>query len=147
VEKVNSAKVLLGGVVAGIVLNGFDYFSNKYVTADAWQVVVQSRNIDPALMMGQSALIMGIVADMLLGLLLVWTYAAMRPRFGPGAGTAMASTMTIFLSITTVLSTFGGWFIPWDLFMKQAGISFVAFIAAGLAGGYLYTEGSPDDGN
>jgi len=147
VEKVNSAKVLLGGVVAGIVLNGFDYFSNEYVTADAWQVVVQSRNIDPALMMGQSAFITLIVADMLLGLLLVWTYAAMRPRLGPGAGTAMASTMTIFLSVTTILATFGGWFIPWDLFMKQAGISFVAFIAAGLTGGYLYTEGSPDDGD
>ena len=146
-EKVNSAKVLLGGVVAGIVLNGFDYFSNKYVTAEAWQAVVQSRNIDPALMMGNSAFYTVIAVDMLIGLLLVWTYAAMRPRLGPGAGTAMTATMTIFLSITAMLATFAGWFIPWDLFMKQAGISFVAFIAAGLTGGYLYTEGNPDDDN
>ena len=47
-----------------------------------------------------------IVIDFLFGILIVWTYAAMRPRFGPGPKTALIAGITLYLAVTTVLYGF-----------------------------------------
>ena len=138
--RIDVGKSVAGGVLAGIVLAGFDFVSNNFLLAEAWQNVAQRHNIDPALMGGGSALATMIVADLLLGQVLVLTYGAIRPRFGPGAGTAAIAAFLIFLSEALLLASLSGWFISWDLYFRQAVVLLVSTLAAGLAGAWVYAE-------
>ena len=76
----------------------------------------------------------------MIGQALVLTYAAIRPRFGAGPGTAAIASFLIFLPQALLLATFGGWFLPWDLYFRQATVMLVSMLAAGFAGGWVYAE-------
>ena len=86
---INASKVVIGGFAAGIVANvvGFVAFGmllGKRMEAEAAAVA-------PALAgrgMSGTAITTNVFASFVTGMLLVWLYAAMRPRFGPGATTA-----------------------------------------------------------
>ena len=47
-SKINVGKVLMGGVAAGAVLAACDFAINNFILADAWQRVLQARNVDAA---------------------------------------------------------------------------------------------------
>src|SRR5437016_9561106 len=89
---INTKKVLLGGIAAGVVLNVIDFVTNTYILAAQMKAAADA--FKPGLsdrMMTGSAITSYIVMDFVLGVLLVWTYAAIRPRFGPGC--ALLSTL------------------------------------------------------
>ena len=138
--KLNAGKVVAGGILAALVFGGFDFVSNNFLLADAWQEVAHLRNIDPAVMTGTGALATMIVIYLLLGLTIVLTYAAIRPRFGPGPGTAAIASFLIVLPMIVILAGFAPWFIPWDLWFRQSAVTFAATIVAGYAGGWVYAE-------
>ena len=138
--RINTGKAIAGGILAGIILSGFDFATNNFLLAEEWQNVARLRNIDPALMGATSVLITTIVVDLVLGQLIVGTYAAIRPRFGPGGGTAAIAAFIVFLPQALLLATFTGWFVPTPLYIRQGTVMLVSFIAAGLAGAWVYAE-------
>ena len=140
---VNTGRVILGGLVAGAVINIGDYLINNLLLAEAWQRLAQGHNIDQTVMGGTAAFATFVTIDFLLGVLLVWFYAAIRPRYGPGPSTAVIAAFGVFSAYILMLATFGGWFISWDLFIKMAGLLLVTFVAAGLVGALLYSEAPP----
>jgi predicted ABC-type sugar transport system permease subunit len=144
-SKMNVGKVLAGGVLAGIVLCVFDYVSNSFLFVDDWQTLSQRHNFDAALMSGTTALITMCVIDLVLGLLIALVYASIRPRFGPGPGTGAIASFLVFLPAALIVASFGGWFIPWDLVVRQSTVMLVGALAAGFAAGWVYAEeGDPD---
>lgn len=138
--RINVGKVVPAGILAGVVLGGFDFLSDNFLLAGDWQNVAQMRNLDPALMGGTGALVTLAVSDLLLGLALALTYAAIRPRFGAGAGTAAIAAFLIFIPRTLLLAGFAGWFIPWDLYFRQSVVMLVSMLGAGFAAGWVYAE-------
>jgi hypothetical protein len=140
VSKINIGKAAAGGVLAGVILSGLDFVINNYILAGDWQNVAHLRNIDLAVMGGPSALVVMFVVDFILGQVLVVTYAAIRPRFGPGAGTAATAAFLIFLPVGLQLATFAGLFISWELYVRQAALLLVAMIVAAIAGAWVYAE-------
>jgi len=50
---------------------------------------------------------------LLFGLLIVWVYAAIRPRLGPGPGTAVKATLVVFGASALNMATFA----PWMMFL------------------------------
>ncbi len=137
---INAGKVVAGGILAGVVLTGFDFASSNYLLANEWQNVAHLRNIDPALMGGTAALVTMLLVDFVIGQVLVLTYAAIRPRFGAGPGTAAIASFLIFLPQALLLATFGGWFLSGDLYFRQTAVMLVSVLAAGFAGGWVYAE-------
>ena len=109
--KINAGKALAGGILAAVILSGLDFVINNYILAGDWQNVARLRNIDLTTMGGTSALVLMLVVDFILGQVLVLTYAAIRPRFGPGPGTASIAAFLIFLPVGLELATFAGVFI------------------------------------
>src|SRR5215203_3613950 len=104
---INNSKVLVGGFAAGVVMFVMDYLSNGVVFADRMRA--ESNAFKPGLgdimaQMDGKTIAGYVIMDLILGGLLVWTYAAMRPRFGPGAKTAIyvALAYWIFGSIIAV---------------------------------------------
>jgi hypothetical protein len=91
--------------------------------------------------MGGSDIAKYVIMDLVLGILLVWTYAAIRPRFGPGAKTALyvGIVFWIFGLITTYgylhigMMTTGTW-ISYGL------LWLVNLILGTIAGAMVYSE-------
>ena len=83
---------------------------------------------------------------LLYGLLIVWTYAAVRPRLGPGPGTAVISAFAVFLATGLIYVSFGDWFLSWNMVIRVSVMALVSMLAGGLAGAYLYQEEDGSDG-
>jgi hypothetical protein len=141
---INTQKVLIGGIAAGVVMNIIDFVSNMYILGD--RMKAESEAFKPGLsdqMMSSSTMVSYIVMDFVLGILLVWTYAAIRPRFGPGLKTATYAALLfwvlagIFYSgyLHMGMTSTGLW---WSL----AIVGLVNFLAAAWVGAKLYTEGA-----
>src|SRR5438034_6384864 len=103
---INTGKVVAGGLLAGLVANAFDFVTNTYILAPDWQAWATSHNLDPGAMTDPKVAGTWIAIDFLFGILIVWTYAAMRPRFGAGAKTAVLAGLAIYLAPTLVLLGF-----------------------------------------
>jgi hypothetical protein len=138
---INTGKVVTGGLLGGLVMNVIDYVSNNYLLMDDWTAMASARNIDPARAQSVHSIGSLIASDFLMGILLVWTYAAMRPRFGPGPKTALYAWFTLFMAVTVVL----GPFVPlglfsFGLFVRATAAALVSTVAAALVGAWAYKE-------
>jgi hypothetical protein len=83
-----------------------------------------------------------IVVDFIMGIIVVWTYAAMRPRFGPGPGTAIKAGLTLWAFATVLLYGFVtmGVFTT-SMWMKQSALWIVTVSLGASAGAWAYKEG------
>ena len=138
-SQINYARVGLGALVGGIVANAADFAINAYLLVEDGQRMIQRLNLDPATV--EAAMPAWIVIDFVYAFLVVWNYAAMRPRFGPGPATAFKAGFVIWAGIFVILIGFQqmGIFTP-DSFMKNSAYSFVSMVLMSLAGCYFYKE-------
>jgi len=139
---INMGKVVTGGLVAGLVMNICDFLTNTYIMAAGFKTEMDALN--PALMPkmeGGSAIAKFVVLDFIFGLLIVWTYAAIRPRFGAGAGTAIKAALLVWLvSALTWYFTVAMGVFTMGFFMKSAVLSLVTMVIAGYVGAMMYKE-------
>ena len=89
----NVGRVVLGGVVAGLVVNIGETILNVVVAAQAMEDALRARNLAPV---GGSAIGGFVVLTFALGIVTVWLYAAIRPRFGPGPRTALIAGLVVW---------------------------------------------------
>lgn len=138
--KINYGRVILGGIVAGIVATLLDGFSNIVLLGQLWADAMKSLNRPGPPMSGQ-AVVGGILLEIIGGIVAVWTYAAIRPRFGAGARTAAyAGLITwVFVALPTTANTLNGIFSPrFTLYNLLFGL--VSSLLATIAGAALYKE-------
>jgi len=139
--KINTGKVVLGGLVAGLVFNVFDFTVNMFVLAEDYAANTTRLGLDPAAAEAPATIAAWVAVDFLLGLLVVWTYASIRPRHGPGPKTAVLAGLVPYLAITFVLYGFTsmGYFEP-SMFWKATAIQIVGLIVGSVAGAAVYKE-------
>ena len=138
--KINMGKVITGGLAAGLVLNVVDYLVNGVFLAAQWTEASKKLNtgVDA---MGGSAIATYVGGDFILGILIVWLYAAIRPRFGAGSGTAMKAALAVWVTSAlfgTEMAMLGVY--PSNLVMMTALGTLVGMVAAGYVGGMMYKE-------
>jgi UDP-N-acetylmuramyl pentapeptide phosphotransferase/UDP-N-acetylglucosamine-1-phosphate transferase len=92
-----------------------------------------------------------LVAFLVLGPVLTWLYAALRPRFGKGWRTAvLASALVWFLMFLLPFYMLGAWTddairpVNRGQLLLSTIVILVVVIAAGLLGGWLYREAGDD---
>lgn len=139
-SKINAARVLLGGLLAGVIINLSEWFWNGVVFAKDFEEAMKALN-RPEALSGQ-AMAVFIVWGFLVGILSIWVYAAVRPRFGPGPKTALRTGLALWL-LVYVQATIG--MAPLNLFPARLmllglPISLVEIVLATLAGAWLYKE-------
>ncbi len=136
---INLGRVILGGIVAGVIANVGDYAINQLILPDDMAALTQRLGLDQGRV--EASIPTWIVVDFLYGILLVFAYAAMRPRFGPGPRTAVIAGVTLYLAITVVLVGFMsmGMFAE-DAFLRSAGLSLIVTLAASIGGAAAYKE-------
>ncbi len=136
---INLGRVILGGIVAGIIVNAFEFVLNGVLLANQWTDLMASIN-RPVL--GVREIVCFNIFGFAMGLVAVWTYAAIRPRFGAGPRTALyAALLTwvtgyVFVDITpTIMGVF-----PMSMTWMLIGVGLVEIVVATLVGAWLYKE-------
>ncbi len=138
---INYARVVLGGLAAGVVANACDFLISTYFMADDLQRLTRRLNLDWSVVNGPAVLVTWTVVDFIYATLIVWTYAAIRPRLGPGPKTALCAGLVIYAAVTVVLFGFQSMGIfTLDSFIKNALLSLVTAVLASLVGGAVYKE-------
>jgi hypothetical protein len=85
--KTNWMRVFLGGLLAGVVLNVLGFATWAIYLGKAWDHALEASN--PTFGESIGFLIFWIVCYFVVGILAVWLYSAIRPRYGAGPKTAL----------------------------------------------------------
>ncbi len=139
---INTSKVVVAGLAAGVVQNvlglaGFGLLLSGRFNAEMDAVV-------PGLstkMATTANTVMTVVSSFVIGWLLVWLYAAMRPRFGPGMKTAAYAALVVWLcGDLFYLDNYQSGMMSVATYCYAAVVSAVTLVASAGVGGMLYKE-------
>ena len=136
---INATRWLAGGVVAGIVMWVIEGAASM-LYAEEMQTVMESLGL--SMEMSAGAWVMTVLMSLLTGLVLVFFYAAARPRFGPGPKTAIIVAIALFLVgmlVSLMCYAMMGLF-PTRLVLIWGSIGLVEMILVSLAGAWVYRE-------
>jgi len=139
-RSVNWGRVILGGIVAGIVVNVSETLLNAVVLRRQNEEMM--RALGKTMPVSGAAMAVWMLWGVLFGIAAVWLYAAIRPRYGAGPATAvkagiaawfLAHLLGLIAQVNMGFLTAGMVFLPlvWTL---------VESILATLAGGWVYKE-------
>ena len=138
--KINVGRVIIAGIVAGIVSDILGYLVDGVWLAPRWAGGMQALGRHE---FGSSETICFNLLGIAGGLALIWIYAAIRPRFGAGVKTAIYAGLVVW---------FLGVLIPNVSYMWVSGLfsrhltlyttlgGLVEIVAGAIAGAYLYKE-------
>ena len=90
--RINTKGVIFGGLLAGLIINISETILNLPVLGADLEAALKALNLPPV---GGGAIGVFILGGFGLGVLLVWLYAGMRPRFGAGPSTAIKAAMAV----------------------------------------------------
>ena len=142
--KINCTRVLIGGLIAGVVLNVL-WFA-------AWGPLVGHSLSAPLLALGHpmqetvGATVLMVVLGFLVGIVAIWLYAAIRPRYGAGPGTAVLAGVAAGLMMGVFPDAAWGLLlrlIPARVWVADAVSTLVAVVIATLLGAWVYKEQAP----
>lgn len=139
-KKINVGRVLLGGLIAGVVLNIGEFLLNGVVLVEDMKSDLQRLNLpaEP----GADFLAKAVVATFILGIAITFLYAVIRSQFGPSVKTAIYAALiawfftilypgVIYNSLGMISARVFGIGLAWGL---------VEFTLAAIAGAWLYKE-------
>ena len=142
--KINWTRVLIGGLIAGVVGNVLWFAAWGLFLRPGLSTALLALGHPTQETVGTTVLI--VVLSFVMGILEIWLYAAIRPRYGAGprtaalAGVAAGLLMGVFPDI--------GWgltlsLIPARVWAADAVVSLVAIVIATLLGAWVYKEETP----
>lgn len=137
--RINLARVVLGGMVAGLVINFSEFLLNQVVLLSDMTTALARMHLPPV---GGAAIPIFVVVGFIGGIAAVWLYAAIRSRFGAGPKTALIAGLFFWL-----VGYFWSGVVMYALHMYPARLMAIALcwelvesILATLAGASLYAE-------
>lgn len=139
-SRINWSRVLVGGLVAGVVLNVVDWavfgvwLARDFAAAMQAAGKPQPNNMIPLF----------ILLDFVYGITLVWLYAAIRPRFGAGAKTAVVAGFVVWFLIAFLHAVGEApmQLIPQRIYTLSTAAAFLEYPIAAIVGASLYKEGA-----
>ena len=138
-NNINWARVFGGGLLAGLIINIGEFILNEPILGAEFAEVMAGMNQEPP---GSGAIMIFVMMAFGIGILAVWLYAAIRPRFGPGAKTAVCAGLTVWALgwLVPNISFMAMGFFPMKLLVIATLWSLVEVTLATVAGAWLYTE-------
>ena len=137
--KINMTRVILGGVLAGLVVNIGEYFLNTSILGKLMEASLQALNRPQV---GNEGMAFYVVLGFAVGIFAIWVYAAIRPRFGAGTMTAICAGLMVWFLVSLYASA---GLLPLHLFPRRLllyGViwTFFEFPLAVIAGAWIYKE-------
>ena len=141
-SQINVGGVVKGGLAAGVVMNISEFVLNVPVAGEQMNAELAARNLPPV---ATDQIAVFVVLTFVLGLLTVWLYAAIRPRFGAGPKTATIAGVFVwactYLNVSITMGVLG--INSMALVVLSIVWTLIEMILASSVGGYLYKEEAP----
>jgi hypothetical protein len=140
--KTNWKRVFLGGLVAGIVINILAFIATFSYLKELWfpALTALAHPVSNLIAFG----IFWIAFYLITGILAIWLYSAIRPRYGEGAKTGVIAGLAVWVlnkvSFAAATSSLGMGLFPADVLVIDAFTHLVMFVVAALAGAWVYKE-------
>lgn len=136
----NIGRLIVGGIVAAIIYFIGDGVVHGALLKQHWASILGAINVDAEKALKTPA-IFGLY-DLIKGFAAVWIYAAIRPRFGPGVGTAIIAGLITWL-VAIPLPLIG--LIPMKFFPPSfvalwSAYAIVPMIIGAVVGAWIYRE-------
>jgi hypothetical protein len=138
-SSINMGRVVVGGLVAGLLINVSEFVLNAVVLAEDMNAAMAALNRPP---IDNGMIVWFVLLAFGIGIMAVWVYAAVRPRFGPGVQTAICASLVVwglaYLYPNVTIIVLG--LFPTRLMIIATVWGLVEVLAAGVAGAWIYTE-------
>lgn len=129
---VSRTGVMAGGLVAGLILlAGGVALGLLIVLPESRPLIAEGFTPNPVL---------PLLLRLALGFVLVWAYAGFRPRFGVGARSALAASLTLWVAVASGMVSLAAMHptLPPLTVALVVVWGLIEFVAAGLAGAAVY---------
>ena len=139
-NNINFGRVLIGGLVAGLVLNIGEWLLNAVVLASQMKEFSLKHNFPPE--PAGSAIAVAVGLTFVLGIVLVLGYACIRTRLGPGVKTAIMAGLFAWFGVYFYSGIINGVFlgIPGGTMLMVLIWGLVEYTVGAMAGAWLYKE-------
>ena len=138
-KNINLGKVLIGGLLAGLILNVGEFLLNDVILgAQMREFFSRYRIPEP----GTSFMIVALSLTFAVGIVTVFLYALIRPRLGPGAKTAMVAGLIRWFGIYVYTGAINGilFGIPANVMLIAFVWGLIVYVMAAIAGAWAYKE-------
>ena len=135
---INLGRVILGGLLAGVINNASEFVLNTVVFKAEMEAAMKA--LGKSVPMTTQSIVVWVLYGFVVGIVSVWLYAAVRPRYGAGAGTAIRVGLVMWMLMSLMFSV-AMWnmglfeimpvILVWEL---------VQIVVATVAGAALYKE-------
>ena len=137
--RINVGRVIVGGLLAGLIVNVSEFVLNTYVIGAEMEAAMKAMNAPP---IGGTQIMWFTVCAFAMSITLVWVYAAIRPRFGPGVTTAVYAALLVWVLAYAYPTAF---MLVMKLFPQGPMLISLVWglaevVIAGIAGAWVYTE-------
>lgn len=138
-NNINFGRVVLGGLLAGLVLNIGEFLLNEFVlAAEMKDFMAQHKFAEP----GGHFIALAVGLTFVMGIVLVLVYACIRTRLGPGVKTAIIAGLLAWFGVYFYSGLINGvlFGIPLAGMVMVTVWGLVQYILAAIAGAWLYKE-------
>jgi len=130
---------MLGGLLAGLVLNIGEFVFADFIAGAQMKTWLAAHNFAEP---GGSFVATAVGLTFIMGIVLVLTYALIRPRLGPGVNTAIIAGLISWFAVYLYVGIIHG--VMFGLTINMIGITLVwglvEYVLAAIAGAWLYKE-------
>ena len=137
--RINLGRVVIGGLLAGLIINISEFVLNGLLLAEEMNAAMAALNKPP---IAPGMIVWFVLLSFGLGFMLVWVYAAIRPRLGPGVKTAVCAASVVWglaylypNLFMIIINLF-----PRDMMVMVTVWGLIEVIVAGIAGAWVYKE-------
>ena len=137
--KINMARVVLGGIVAGLIINVVEGVTNGVIFKAEWAEAAKAiGRAEVSVKQIVAFNVWGFAA----GILAIWLYAAIRPRFGAGAKTAMCAGAIVWILAFAMANGMMAFLhiYPLGLLLTVTAVALAELLIASVAGAAIYKE-------
>jgi len=138
-NNINLGRVVLGGLLAGLVLNIGEFLLNDIVLGAHMKAFMAEHKFnDP----GVNFMIVAVGLTFVMGIVMVLGYAMIRPRLGPGVKTAIIAGLFAWFAVYFYSGIINGMVfgIPAGAMAMVSVWGLVQYAVAAVAGAWLYKE-------
>ena len=136
---INVGRVIIGGLIAGVVQNIGEFLFNGVLYAKQMEEFNRQFNLPQV----TSAFIAkATIMTFIAGIVMIFTYAAIRPRFGPGVKTAVIAALILWFGFYVYAGLLIAWlgFSPMDITLVGLVWGLVELPLAAVIGAWFYKE-------
>ena len=138
-NNINYGRAILGGLVAGLILNIGEFLLNEVVFVKQMEEMFRRMNLPRP---GSSFIAIAVTITFLLGIMIVLLYAMIRPRYGPGPKTAICAALVIWFCVYIYCGILNSALFGIETTYLVIGFvwGLVEYCLAAIAGAWLYRE-------